>query len=118
MLFQPNTDDKMQVISHNSRISTAQEQKPSTYDRELCAITFAPSQYVFLIIGSEFPITVFTDHNHILFLFTRKGRLAPRQCKAQMLLTKLSILQIIHTVRTNFTVADMLSRDFSQMSNK
>ena len=62
----------MQVISYNTRILTTQEQKFSTYDRKLCAITFALSQYEFFIIGSKFPIIVFTDHNPILFLFTRK----------------------------------------------
>ena len=118
VLFQPNSKNKMQIISYNSRILTTQEQKLSTYDRELCAITFALSQYEFIIIGSKFPITVFTDHNPILFLFTRKGNLTPRQYKAQMLLTKFSNLQIIHTAGTNRTVADMLSRDFSTINAK
>ena len=118
VLFQPNSQNKMQIISYNSRILTTQEQKLSTYDRELCAITFALSQYEFIIIGSKFPITVFTDHNPILFLFTRKGNLTPRQYKAQMLLTKFSNLQIIHTAGTNLTVADMVSRYFSTINTK
>ena len=42
VLFQPNSKNEMQIISYNSRILTTQEQKRSTYDRELCAITFAP----------------------------------------------------------------------------
>ena len=108
----------MQIISYNSRILTTQEQKLFTYDREICAITFALSQYEFFIIGSKFPITIFTDHNPILFLFTRKSNLTPRQYKAQMLLPKFSNQQIIHTAGTNLTVADMLSRDFSTINNK
>ena len=108
----------MQVLSFNSRILTTQEQKVLTYDQELCAITFVLSQYVFKIIGSNFPITVLTDHIPILFLFTRKGNLTPRQYKAQMLLTKLSNLQFYHTAGTNLTVADMLSLDVSQISIK
>ena len=116
--FQPNTHNKMLVVSYNSRILTTQEQKHSTYDRKLCAITFALSQYEFTIIGSKFPITIFTDHNPILILFTRKGNLTPRQYKAQMLLTKFFTLQIIHTAGTNLTVADMLSRDFSTINTK
>ena len=79
VLFQPNANNKMQVISHNSRILTTQEQKLSTYDRELCAITFALSQYEFMVIGSKIPITIFTDHNPILSLFTSKKTLTPRQ---------------------------------------
>ena len=86
LLFQPNTDNKMQVVSYNSRISTTQEQKLSTFDRRLCAITFALSQYEFLVIGTKFPITVFTDHKPIALLFTRKENLTPGQYKAQMLL--------------------------------
>ena len=77
----------MQVISYNSRILTTQEQKLSTYDRELCAITFALSHYEFIVIDSKFQISIFTDQNPILFLFTRKGNLTPKQNKAQMLLT-------------------------------
>ena len=60
MLFQPNTNNEKEVISYTSRILTTQEQKLSTYDRELCAITFALSQYEFIIFGSKFPITTFT----------------------------------------------------------
>ena len=43
VLFQPNSKNKMQIISYNSRILTTQEQKLSTYDRELCAVTVALS---------------------------------------------------------------------------
>ena len=93
----------MQVISNISRILTTEEQKPSRYDRELCALTFALEQYEFLIIGSKFPVTVSTDHNPVLF-FTRKGNLTPSQYKAQMLLTKFSNLPIVHTAATNLTV--------------
>ena len=63
-------------------------------------------------------ITVFTDHNHIPFLFTRKENLTPRQYKAQMLLTKISNLQIIDTAGINLTVADIFSRDFSKITIK
>ena len=108
----------MQVISYNSRILTTQEQKLSTYDRELCAITFALSHYEFIVIDSKFQISIFTDQNPILFLFTRKGNLTPKQNKAQMLLTKVSNLQFINTTGTNLTVADMLSREFSPINNK
>ena len=108
----------MQVISYNSRILTTQEKKLSTYDRTLCAITFALSQYDIIVFGSKFPITIFTYHSPILFLFTRKGNLTPRQKKAQMLLTTFSNLQIIDTAGTNLTVADMLSRDFATISDK
>ena len=117
VLFQPSSNNKMQVLSYSSRIFDTQEQKLSTYDRELCAVIFALQTYEHIIIGSKFQITLFTDHNPILFLFTRKGNLTPRQYKAQMLLTKFSNLRIVHTAGTNLPVADMLSRDFSSINS-
>ena len=117
VLFRPNSNNRMQVLSFNSRIFDTQEQKLSTYDRELCAVIFALQTYEHIIIGSKFQITLFTDHNPILFLLTRKDNLTPRQYKAQMLLTKFSDLRIVHTAGTNLPVADMLSRDFSSINS-
>ena len=51
----------------------------------------------------------------MLSLFTREGNLTPRQYKANMLSTKHSNLQIIHTAGTTLNVADMISRDFSEI---
>ena len=51
----------MQVISYNSRIETAPEQKLSTYDQELCATSSARNELY--INCSTCPITFFTDHN-------------------------------------------------------
>ena len=116
-MFQPNAHNKLQVISYNSRILSTQKQKLSTYDRGLCAIVFALSQYEFMEIGSKFPIAIFTDHNSILF-FDRKGNLTPRLYKTQMLLGKFFSLQFIQTAGTNLTVVDMLSNEFSNINKK
>ena len=67
ILFQPNTDNEMQVISYNTRILTNQELKSSTYDSEFCAGTFAHSQNYFIIIASKSQLFNFTDHNKFLF---------------------------------------------------
>ena len=101
----------MQVLSYSSRIFDTQEQKLSTYDRELYAVIFALQTYEHFIVGSKFQITLFTDHKPILFLFTRKSNLP------QMLLTKFSNLRIVHTAGTKLPVADMLSRDFSSINS-
>ena len=53
VLFQPNSNNRMQVISYNSHIFSTQEQKLSTYDRELCAVIFALQTYEHIIIGSK-----------------------------------------------------------------
>ena len=81
VLFQPNAHNKMQVISYNSRILTTQEQKLSTYDKELCAMTVALYQYEIMVIDSKFAIINFTDHNPILFFSPVKDILLPDNTK-------------------------------------
>ena len=72
VLFQLNEENKMKVISYNSRILNPQEQKLSTLDRELFGIVHALQIYEFLIIGSPHPIHIFTDHKPLLHCFTKK----------------------------------------------
>ena len=84
VLFQLNEQNKMKVISYNSRILNPQEQKLSTLDRELLGIVHALQIYECLIIGSPHPIHIFTDHKPLLHCFTKKGNLSPRFYRAQM----------------------------------
>ena len=114
VLFQMNEENKMKVISYNSRILNTQEQKLSTLDRELLAIFYALQIYEFLNIGSPHPIYIFTDLKPLLHCFAKKGNLSPRFYRSQMQLTKFSKLKIIHTPGKNLTVADMLSRTFTK----
>ena len=114
VLFQMNEENKMKVISYNSRILNTQEQKLSTSDRELHAIVYALQIYEVLIIGSPHPLYIFTDHKHLFYCFAKKGNLSPRFYRAQMQLTRFSKLKIIHTPGKNLTVADMLSRTFTK----
>ena len=79
----------MKVISYNSRILNLQEQKLSTFDRELLGIVNALQIYEFLIIGSPHPILIFTDHKPLLHCFRKSGNLSPRFYRAQMQLTNL-----------------------------
>ena len=72
--FQINEDNKMRVISYNSRIRNTQEQKLSTLDRVLLAIVYALQICEFLIIGSPHPICIFTDHKPLLQCFCKKGK--------------------------------------------
>ena len=114
VLFQLNEQNKIKVISYNSRILNPQEQKLSTLDRELLGIVHALQIYEFLIIGSPHPIHIFTDHKPLIHCFPKKGNLIPRFYRAQMQLTKFSKLKIIHTPGKNLSVADMLSRSFTK----
>ena len=70
-----NEENKMRVISYNSRILNTQKQKLSTLDRELLAIVYALQIYEFLIIGSPHPIYIFTDHKPFLHCFAKKETL-------------------------------------------
>ena len=72
VLFQLNDQNKMKVLSYNSRIPNLQEQKLSTLDRELLGIVHPLQIYEFLIIGSPHPIHIFTDHKPLLHCFTKK----------------------------------------------
>ena len=112
--FQLNEQNKMKVISYNSRILNPQEQKLSTLDRELLGIVHALQINEFLIIGSPHPIYSFTDNKPLLHCFTKKFNLSPRFYRAQMQITKFSKLKIIHTPGKNISVADMLSRSFTK----
>ena len=114
VLIQLNEQNKMKVISNNSRILNPQEQKLSTLDRELLGIVHALQIYEFLIIGSPHPKHIFTDHKPLLHCFTKKGNLSPRFYRAQMQLTKFSKLKIIHTPGKNLSAADILSRSFTK----
>ena len=114
VLFQMNEENKMRVISCNSRILNTQEQKLSTLDIKLLAIVYALQLYEFLIIGSPHPIYIFTDHKPLLHCFAKKGNLSPRFYRAQMQLSKVSKLKIVHNPGKNLTVADMLSRTFTK----
>ena len=114
VLFQMNEENKMRVISYNSRILNTPKQKLSTLDRELLAIVYEVQIYEFLIIGSPHPIYIFTDHKPLLDYFAKKGNLSPRFHRAQMQLTKFSKLKVIHTPGRYSTVADMLSRTFTK----
>ena len=114
VLFQLKEQNKMKVISYNSRILNPLEQKLSTLDRELLGIEHALQLYEFLIIGSPHPIHIFTDHKPLLHCFTKKDNLSPRFYRTQMQLTKFSKLKIIHTPGKNLSVADILSRSFTK----
>ena len=84
VLFQLNEQNKMKVISDNSRILNPQEQKLSTLDRELLDIVHALQISEFLNISSPRPKHIFTDHKPLLHCSTKKGNLCPRFYRVQM----------------------------------
>ena len=109
-----NEENKLRVISYNSRILNTQELKLSTLDRELLAKVYALQIYEFLSIGSPHPIYIFTDQKPLLHCFAKKRNLSPRFYRTQMEITKFSKLKISHTPGKNLTVADIVSRTFAK----
>ena len=104
-ILRPEIKNTLPVISCNSRNPNTQEQFFSTYDNDLCDINIALTTCDFFV------------HNPVSFSFTIESNLTARQYKAQMSLTKISNLRIMHNEGASSTIADMKSRDFSIITN-
>ena len=74
LLQQHPTERKMKLISAKTRLITPIEMRLSTLIRECSAITFALTEYKFLLTGSSHPIVLFTDDKPIINLFTQKNQ--------------------------------------------
>ena len=96
ILIQQFAEEK-RIISFNFCILDKAEQKMSTLHRELCGIVSASAfqTYEHSNIGSPFPIYLYCDHKHILYLWGRKGQLSHRFFQYQVIITKFQNLKII-----------------------
>ena len=103
----------MKVI-YISRLLNPIEQKCSTLDRELLRIVHALQIHEFHRYWFSTYNPRFHRSQTFLHCFTKKGNLSSQFYRAQMQVTKLSNLKIIHTPRKNLSVADMLSRSFTK----
>ena len=73
VLFQMKEENKMRVVSYNSRILNTQEQKFPTLDRELLPIVYALQRYEFLIIGSPHSIQyTYSQITNLYYIVSRK----------------------------------------------
>ena len=95
LLQQHPTENKIILISANSRLFTPNEMRLSTLIGECSAIFFALTDYEFLITGSEHPIVLFSDHKPIIYLFTQKNKPNHRVYRFQLILMKFPNLHII-----------------------
>ena len=100
----------MKLISANSRLFTPKAMRLSTVIRECSAVIFALTEYEFLLTGSSHPIVIFTDPKPILYLFTQKNKPNHSVYRFQLILIKLSKLNIIWTEGKNLALFDLLSR--------
>ena len=69
----------------------------STLHRELCGIKSDLKIYEHFSIGSAHPIEIFCDHNPLLHLWARKGRLSHRFFLYQKIIVQFTKLHIIWT---------------------
>ena len=106
-----NGTNKMNLISANSRLFTQAELRLSTLMRECTAIIYTLTEYEFLILGSNHPTVLFTDHKPIIFLFTQKSNPNHRVYRFQLILMKFPNLHIVWTAGKNLALPDKLSRN-------
>ena len=101
------------VISFNSRVFEKAEQKLSALHRELRGIVSALQTYEHYIIGSPFPIYLYCGHEPILYLWGRKGQLAHRFLRYQVIITKFQNLKIIWMPSSNLAFPEIFSRNIT-----
>ena len=111
LLQSHNGTNKMNLISANSRLFTQAELRLSTLMRECTAIIYTLTEYEFLILGSQHPTVLFTDHKPIIFLFTQKSNPNHRVYRFQLILMKFPNLHIVWTAGKNLALPDTLSRN-------
>ena len=97
--------NKMNIISTILRLFTQAELRLSTLIRESTAIKYTLTEYEFFILGSKHQTILFTDHKPIIFLFTQKSNPNHRVYRFQIILIKLSNLQIVKDSRKKTCLA-------------
>ena len=112
LLQQHPTEKRMRLISSNSRLLTPIEMRLSTLIRKCSAVTFALTEYEFLLTGSNHPITLFTYHKPIIYLFTQKNNPIHRVYRFQLILMRFP--NIIYLDRRILAVPDLLSRTIDE----
>ena len=111
-LLQPhNGTNKLNLISANSRLFTQVELRISTLMTECTSIMYTLTEYEFLILGSEHPTVLFTDHKPIIFLFLHKSNPTHRIYRFQLTSRKFPNLHIFWTAGKNLALPDTLSKN-------
>ena len=114
LLQQHPTENKMNLISANSRLFTTIEMRLSTLFRKCSSKIFALTEYEFLLTGSKHPIILFSDHKPIIYLFSQKNKPNHRVYRFQLILMKFPSLHIIWTEEKNLALPDLLSRAINE----
>ena len=114
ILRQPHQDPKNPAktvylpIAYLSRKLTPAQKNYEIYDKELLAIKLALEEYNYLLLGSKFRTTLYTDHKNITYYRTPQ-RLTPRQMRTWQYISQFNLL-LQHKPGKQLQLADALSR--------
>lgn len=103
-----NSEGEYQPCHFISQSLDATQQRYDIYDRELLAVYRALTTWRQYLIHSEFPVTIWTDHEN-LTRFREVRKLSPRQVRWQIILS-LYDLKFIHKPGSQMKGSDALSR--------
>lgn len=78
ILSQPNSKGELQPVSFMSRKLTKPERLWQVHDQELGAIVAAFEEWRAWLVGTNSPVTVFSDHSNLHYFMTSQ-KLTPRQ---------------------------------------
>ena len=73
-------------------------------------IIYTLTEYEFLILGSQHPTVLFTDHKPIIFLFTQKPNPNHKTYRFRLILMKFPNLHIVWTAGRSLALPDTHSR--------
>ncbi|TMD69294.1 MAG: DDE-type integrase/transposase/recombinase [Chloroflexi bacterium] len=106
-ISQKDDQGKLHPVAFMSRKFSPAELNYQIYDKELLAIVVACEEWRVYLEGAKFPITVYTDHENLVY-FTTTKKLNRRQVRWWETLSSLD-LKILHRPGRENTQADALS---------
>ena len=106
-----DSPNRKRMVSFNCRVFAKDEQKMSSFHRELCGILSALQTYEHFIISSPHAIKIFCDHEQLLYLWARIGRLSHRFFRYPVIITQSSKFQIIWTPGKKLVFPDLLRKN-------
>jgi len=108
ILSQMDSNEQLHPVAYYSRKLTTAEVNYEIHDKELLAIIASFHQWRSLLVGSPFPVTVYTDHKNLLY-FTDAKHLNRRQVRWSLFLTDFNY-HIIYRPGKEGEKPDALSR--------
>ena len=79
--------------------------------RELCGVVSALQTYDYYLLGSPHPICLYTDHEALIDLRGKRGKLSHRYFRYQLFKSQFQNLKIIWAEEKHLAFPDILSRN-------